>query len=171
MRLVALTCLVLFAGLNTAHGQAAPARPMSAHAAKAASAPAAVFNFKEVVKLAVYPYDGIAAQEAKVVDKSEMPGWVSDPDKLEKFTRTFNFKAYDGSRMGSAPDAFIFLHDRQGLDKVGKIVGNWRYVMFDDNWKDLHPLPPESVEVLKRALRLTQNGGFARGEARMGKQP
>lgn len=109
-----------------------------------------------VQAIAAYPYwDNYGDLETK---KTAIDFTITKLSDVQKISAVFwgqvKNGAPDGAYMGSVPDAYIYFQHVGGSVSKGKVVGDWRFIMKDDNWESLYPLSEYGAKLLKQAVEL-----------------
>jgi hypothetical protein len=110
-------------------------------------------DLNNITEIGIYPYEKEYESrrcfvQASITNQTEI-GWVAQAFKAK------DKDIKDGRHWGTFPNAYVYLRDSVGHTRKATVILDWQYILLDDKWDKVYPLPRQGGEVLhKRFLAL-----------------
>jgi hypothetical protein len=78
---------------------------------------------------------------------------ISRKKKVEEVISSFKAPPFNGEGMGTIPNAYVYFIDTKGIVGKAKVVGNWEYLLIDNQWGKLYPLSERASEILQKYIQ------------------
>jgi hypothetical protein len=152
------TAAFIILSLTVGSGPAGATGQKVNKASKAVTASArtalSILSSEEVEEIGVYPYDSKFSDLLLIENRRRIEFKIKDDKSIGIILDALNYKERDGSNLFITPTAYVFFRIKDHPDQVieGKIVGGWQFLMLDDDYRQLYPIPEQGSQILKRNL-------------------
>lgn len=79
---------------------------------------------------------------------------ITDEKKVDELLNEVDFNSYlDGTNIGSAPNAFMYVRDENGNVTMYTVLVAWQYLLSGDKWNDLTPISKKGSELIRKNVQ------------------
>lgn len=123
-------------------------RPSQYMSSQQSPNPSRDFAMKQVVGIAVYKY----RKDFSNIPIKQIEFTITESLKISGILEALTSKARDGQYLSTVPNAYVYLKDSTGNIRNAKVVGDWQYLTFGDQWEKIYPLSELGSILLQRAM-------------------